>query len=74
MRDLVATVEGVVIGFGDMNLDGSIDAIDLPFVLADLVGPASSTPVLIPEADMDGDDDVDLTDIAAFMNAFTGGD
>ena len=58
----------------DCNSDGWVNLIDYGDFDGCLSGPAGGLPR--PECncfDLDGDNDVDLSDIAQFQNAFTGG-
>ena len=63
---------------GDCNDTGCVDLIDYADIVDEfepcLSGPGGGLP--LPECncfDLDGDNDVDLSDIAQFQNAFTGG-
>lgn len=60
---------------GDFDQDGDVDATDFG-VIADCLGgpdvPGGCAPQQAGQADLGGDGDVDLMDVAAFQRAFTG--
>ena len=58
----------------DCNSDGRVDLIDYEDFDGCLAGPGGESP--LPECscfDLDGDDDVDLSDVATFQSEFMGG-
>lgn len=57
---------------GDMNADGAADLTDVPLFEACMTGPGGSVGVTCPQADIQGDNDVDLGDFADAQSAFTG--
>ncbi len=58
----------------DCNSDGWVDLIDYDDFDGCLLGPGSGLPLSECNCfDLDGDNDVDLSDIAQFQRAFTGG-
>jgi len=57
---------------GDMDRDGDLDLEDFAAFLDCVRGPAVNSQIRCDLADFDGDERIDLIDIAAFQNGFTG--
>lgn len=66
------------LALGDLNANGVVDVGDFTLLCACIAGPGvtqpppQSDPAVFERADIDGDGDVDLDDVAAFQRAFGG--
>jgi len=57
---------------GDCNSDGGVDLVDFGDIDVCLSGPGGGVTLDCRCFDLDRDDDVDLTEVAAFQRSFTG--
>jgi hypothetical protein len=66
---LTTTVE---LFYGDVDVDGDIDNVDIGIATGNFTGAGGSTTMTWADGDMDGDGDVDNVDIGTITGAFTG--